>query len=150
MAWAAWERMFILVNSIISLAIVATTGFPVDQTISSPAALFVEPVRGRALRARFARPTGFITIPRGCRWYALVVGPSPAFRHRGSAADCPIPSFFRPSRLPFPAALWYEGLSGVSSNSPGGAPDRYRSGRLCLGSLGCLGIIDVADAGLGC
>jgi len=133
MAWAACWRMLILVYSIISLAIVATTGFPVDQTISSPAAL-LRACSGPGTSSAFWRPTGFITVPLCCglRWYALVVEPSPTFRYRGSAADCPIPSFFRPSRLPFPAALWYEGLSGFSSNSPGDAPDRYWSGRLCL------------------
>lgn len=39
--------------------------------------------------------------PGGGRWYALVVEPSPTFRYRGSAADCPI----LPAFLPFALAV---------------------------------------------
>jgi hypothetical protein len=45
------------------------------------------------------RPTGFITVALGGRWYALVVEPSPTFRYRGSAADCPILPAFWPFAL---------------------------------------------------
>ncbi|MGG0426747.1 hypothetical protein ABEY44_06570 [Priestia megaterium] len=65
-----------------------------------------------------ASPMDFIILSVAFRWSILVVEPSPEFPHRSLAADCPIFSFFTPSRLSFPTTLWQEKLSGVSSNSP--------------------------------
>lgn len=104
------------------------------RCLSAAPRLYLHPAcsgGSRALRA--ASPALRASSPyrlAAFRWYALVVGPSPTFRPRGSAAGCPIPSFFKPSRLPFPASLWYGGLSGFPSNSPGGAPGSCPPGRL--------------------
>jgi len=68
-------------------------------------------VRGRALRIHNTDEHCFtygfhhheqITF----RWFILVVEPSPDFRHRRLAADCPISSILEPSRLSFPTTLW--------------------------------------------
>ena len=101
--------------------------------------LYLHPLissRGRALRIRNADghcfTYGFHHHSQSLRWSILVVEPSPLFRDRSLAADCPIFSFFEPSRLSFPTTLWQEKLKGFPAIHPIILTSRYQLGRLCL------------------
>ncbi len=66
------------------------------------------------------------------KWYTLVVEPSPGFRPRSSAADCPlfIPAAFRPLTLSLSAYVVGSRALGGSSNSPGLRPGITSRGTL--------------------
>ncbi len=87
--------------------------FSICQTISSTKVLVVGFFGG------FLSPTDFITVHVYMgRWYVLVVEPSPIFRYRSLAADCPIRLIFRPSHLPFQVLLWFNRLKDFPAIHP--------------------------------
>ena len=104
--------------------------------------LYLHPLdssRGRALRIHNADvhcfTYGFHHHSFRLRWSILVVEPSPLFRDRSLAADCPISLFSNHSRLPFPTTLWEESSKGFPAIHPIIISSRYQLGRLCLSLL---------------
>ena len=60
------------------------------------------------------------------RRYVLVVERSPRLPDRGFAADCPIFSVFKPSRVPFPVPLWWKSSQEIPAIHPVVALTRYQ------------------------
>jgi len=93
--------------------------------------------RGRALRIHNADDHcftyGFHHHERyTVRWSILVVEPSPGFRHRRLAADCPILSFFNLHVCRFRLRCGKKSSKGFPAIHPIVIANRYQLGRLYL------------------
>ena len=104
--------------------------------------LYLHPLvssRGRALRIHNADghcfTYGFHHHSFRLRWSILVVEPSPLFRDRSLAADCPIFSFFNLHACRFQLRCGKKSSKGFPAIHPIIITSRYQLGRLCLSLL---------------
>src|SRR5699024_12379573 len=78
-------------------------------------------------------PMDFIIMRLTFRWSILVVEPSPGFRHRRLAADCPISSFLRTFTFALSGCgVVRQVLEGFPAIHPIVLANRYPLGRLCV------------------